>query len=208
MTDPRCITDGSGADGPITTLILKRYDLIDEAFAAQNRSELPLWVKLPPGSVDAATQRSVSSSGESLSSSSAGPVTNAAAPFFLASGLRDHPLRRYTSMAEFNGHDFSYKPLHRPSMLSDAVFVHGGYAVPEKPVGSAGAFVHGGGDLPPPAAGGPRVVLAANEVTCGKWLHVVNLHKARLGIAEMLAIDKSWMWPLKEEDVGVPRSSL
>ena len=47
------------------------------------------------------------SSSSSSSSSEGGGLT--------LPSMRDHPLRRYTSFATFNHHEFSLKPIHRPT---------------------------------------------------------------------------------------------
>ena len=97
MREPRCIGGSEGR--PVATLIIRRYDIFDPEYSAKGWPELALWIPELGNDTLAAASSSSSSEGGGLTLPS----------------MRDHPLRRYTSFATFNHHEFSLKPIHRPT---------------------------------------------------------------------------------------------
>jgi hypothetical protein len=89
--------------------------------------------------------------------------------------LEEHPLKMYTSQADYRRESgFAKKPIHRPN-LCKAVQVHGVFPME-----------------------GTQEVQA--DPACARLLHVVNMNQPRMPYPEkMNPMRSQWLWPLRAD---------
>jgi hypothetical protein len=141
-------------EAPVATLMIKRYNILDEASAKRNVPELPLWI---PNLGDSQSFNTTQWMDLKLPD------------------LEEHPLKMYTSQADYRRESgFAKKPIHRPN-LCKAVQVHGVFPME-----------------------GTQEVQA--DPACARLLHVVNMNQPRMPYPEkMNPMRSQWLWPLRAD---------